>query len=397
MYPHRIRLHGPWDFEPLTRTGVHADGTIDALPGPIPATGRMKIPAVWLGTPLAGFRGKVRWRRRFHAPRTLESHEQLWIVFDGVDYFANVSLNGTPLGTHQGYFDPFAFHLESLVRPNNELIVQVDCPAELDPASPWMMRGALQARAPDFVAGLWRDVALEVRSFAYLADVTVHTALDGTTGHVSVQGRAHGAIESSVELDLSVNGVGADRRKLLASPDGSHFTMHAAVNNAELWWPVGLGRAALYAVRLEMHGAARTLDCVQRNVGFRDFVYNPSPPEAMINGRIVPAQVVEVESPNDPLFTNPTSFPASHNGANNQRAPLTILRAPGRILAPIAYDWADSHGCLLMLEAPWHARQHETREPDCTMLVERQREIVRQSKAMEQLLGHHPSIAVWES
>src|SRR5207247_2791050 len=123
MYPHRMRLHGPWQFEPLARTVVFPDGHIELRADSVPAPAQMKIPTTYRRTPLDGCRGRVRWRRNFHRPRSLEPNERLWLVFDGVDYFATLGLNGTPLGQHEGYFDSFEFDVTSLVEERNELVV----------------------------------------------------------------------------------------------------------------------------------------------------------------------------------------------------------------------------------------------------------------------------------
>ena len=47
MYPHRIRLRGPWEFEPLARFGSQAA---------LPPTGRMSLPGRWARGRAAGFR-----------------------------------------------------------------------------------------------------------------------------------------------------------------------------------------------------------------------------------------------------------------------------------------------------------------------------------------------------
>jgi beta-mannosidase len=41
--------------------------------------------------------------------------------FEGVDYFAKVWLNGTLLGEHEGYADPFGFEVGPLPRMDEEL------------------------------------------------------------------------------------------------------------------------------------------------------------------------------------------------------------------------------------------------------------------------------------
>src|SRR5262245_40687441 len=47
MYPHRIRLRGPWEYKPVSG------------PDPLPAPGRMTMPCRWKDQGLPGFSGKV--------------------------------------------------------------------------------------------------------------------------------------------------------------------------------------------------------------------------------------------------------------------------------------------------------------------------------------------------
>ena len=45
------------------------------------------------------------------------------LFFEGVDYFAEVWLNGTKLGEHEGYFNPFRFGVMSRLHPGDNLLV----------------------------------------------------------------------------------------------------------------------------------------------------------------------------------------------------------------------------------------------------------------------------------
>src|SRR6266581_1383182 len=102
MYPHRIRLRGPWEYEALAPAAGDQ-------PLPLPAPGRMTMPCAWGDGPLAGFAGRVRFRRRFGYPGRLDAHERVWLTFAGASDRAAVSLNGTPLGRHEG---PGGFEFE---------------------------------------------------------------------------------------------------------------------------------------------------------------------------------------------------------------------------------------------------------------------------------------------
>ena len=64
--------------------------------------------------------------------------------FDGVDYFTDVYLNGTHLGSHSGYFDPFTFDVtNALLLGKNILAVRVDSPYEQPGLDGWYLHKRL--------------------------------------------------------------------------------------------------------------------------------------------------------------------------------------------------------------------------------------------------------------
>src|SRR4051794_14657703 len=150
MYPHRIRLRGPWDYEPLAWSPPEGR--------PLPPAGRMNVPCRWADCGLADFSGRVRFRRRFGYPGRIDAHERVWLTFAGAGVRAEVALNGAPLGRHEGD-GPFEFEVTELLRPRNELVVEVEGPAD--------------------AAGLWGEVALEVRCTAYLRGVRLWAEPEG--------------------------------------------------------------------------------------------------------------------------------------------------------------------------------------------------------------------------
>jgi beta-mannosidase len=126
---HVIRLRGPWEYEPLGRLLIAADGTRRESTGELPPPGRMHLPADWGETLGPDFRGRVRYRRRFGRPTNIEPHEQVWLVIDGVDYFAAVSLNGKSLGCVIGYQDRAEFDIRDLLAERNLLTLDVELPS----------------------------------------------------------------------------------------------------------------------------------------------------------------------------------------------------------------------------------------------------------------------------
>src|SRR5204863_7494923 len=76
--------------------------------------------------------GQVWYRRRFQAPPQGTEAVVASLEFAGVDYTADVWLNGAYLGHHEGYFEPFALAAGGALKPGAEnlLAVRVDSPYE---------------------------------------------------------------------------------------------------------------------------------------------------------------------------------------------------------------------------------------------------------------------------
>jgi hypothetical protein len=74
------------------------------------------------------------YRKRFVVPKA-DAGKMLRLVFDGVDYFATVWLNGEKLGDHEGCYVPFSYDVSSKLKygAENLVVVKVTCP--------WVPRG----------------------------------------------------------------------------------------------------------------------------------------------------------------------------------------------------------------------------------------------------------------
>src|SRR5260370_41437924 len=78
VYPHRIRLRGPWECEPQ---------------GGPPAR-RVIMPCRWLEAGLADFHGAARFTRSFGYPGNVDDSEHVWLTCDGCTGCRGVRLNG---------------------------------------------------------------------------------------------------------------------------------------------------------------------------------------------------------------------------------------------------------------------------------------------------------------
>jgi hypothetical protein len=131
MPPYRIQLRGPWEFEPLTRADIGPDGAIVWTTEALPPAGRAQLPASWQDV-LGDFRGRVRFRRRFHRPTNLTVDDRVRIVFEAVGGSGPVSINEHEIGRLQASDKSQAFEITRLLRGNDELVVELECTSVAD-------------------------------------------------------------------------------------------------------------------------------------------------------------------------------------------------------------------------------------------------------------------------
>jgi hypothetical protein len=152
VYPHRIRLRGPWEVE----------GTDPVF------AGRVTLPARLGEIGLGDARGRVHFRRRFGLPRRLDDWERVWLTCAGVTGSAAWFLSGVTLAPAESPNGSLECEVTALLRDRNELAV------ELDVAGPG--------------GGLWGEVALEIRCRAYLRRVVARSSRRGEQSVIVVRG-----------------------------------------------------------------------------------------------------------------------------------------------------------------------------------------------------------------
>jgi hypothetical protein len=137
------------------------------------------MPCRWSATPLRGVADVVRCRRPFGYPGRIDTHERVWLTFEGWTGTAEITLNGRCLGSGLQGNAPHEYDVTAMLRERNELIVDLQGDSE--------------------EGGLWGEVAMEVRCLAWLRDVRVRLIADNGTG-LAVDGIAAGTSERPLEL-----------------------------------------------------------------------------------------------------------------------------------------------------------------------------------------------------
>jgi len=251
------------------------------------------------------------YRNEFTPPADVSGHA-LTLTFNGINYAADVWLNGVRLGEIRGAFRRGIFDVSTLLRPGepNALVVRISpvphpgIPHEESlAAGAGPNGGAMLFDGPTFfctegwdwipgirdrVSGIWQDVVLHVGGPIRIGDVQVKTELplpDTTSADVSVsavlvndtaqtrQGTVRGEIEGiSFEKTLTLAAHARSEVRF-----GSVEFPQLLVKNPRLWWPNGYGKPELYRLKLTVRdGAGRTIETKSVRFGIRQVSYELS-------------------------------------------------------------------------------------------------------------------------
>ena len=285
-------LTGAWQF--------HQSGTDEWLAGKVPggvhtdllALGRIPDPFVGDNEIRVAWVAQTDWEYKyiFQVQSELLNREQIWLVCDGLDTIASVTLNGHVLGNAANMFRQYRWDVKPLLNADgNELKIYfesvVNVAAQKQALRP--LPGVSQAiiggphirKAPCQFGwdwgpqlppiGIWKDIRLEAFDSSRIADVHLRQYHRG--GAVQV--------EATLDVETWVSGLSATLQVI--APDGTVQVSTAAlksgvgnlvsveIDHPQLWWPNGLGEQPLYRVQLKLTQAEVVLDEKEFQLGLR--------------------------------------------------------------------------------------------------------------------------------
>jgi hypothetical protein len=248
------------------------------------------------------------YRKEFEAPQV--GHGDIaWLNFDGINWKADVFLNGEKIGRIEGGFMRARFDVTGklLAGKTNALAVKIEKNAT--PGStkqktfenPSKNGGALGADNPTYHAsigwdwiptirgrntGIWGDVYLTMTGEVTLENPYVSTALplpDTSRADVSIEvdvvnhlakpvtGKLRGRF-GDVQFEQRVKLEGSATQKVKLDPSSVPALRLA---NPQLWWPVGYGDPHLYDVELSFEAQGKKiLDKKNFKAGVRQMAYS---------------------------------------------------------------------------------------------------------------------------
>ncbi len=246
------------------------------------------------------------WYRSTFTSPALPEGKRVWLNFDGINWKADIYLNGTLLGHLNGAFIRGMYDVTDYLKEGeNSLAVYLywcngevaDMPSFLCTKS-WDFMPAIPGRD----VGVYKDVYLTVSDNVTLQDAYVETDLplpDTSSAKATVSTFVQNNSNTSVTGTLSGvirrdNGTGETYgiRKQVTLSAGEKkevFFDALTMDNPDLWWPNGSGEQNLYKLDLSFTVNGQVSDTTVTTFGVREYSYDFTANNLIIsvNGRDV--------------------------------------------------------------------------------------------------------------
>ncbi len=420
--------------EAVSRDGFKADGWYRAtVPGTVLTTlvDNKVYPDPLYGENMRAIPeslNKTSWwyRSRFSVPAEYKG-KHTFLHFEGINYSAEVWVNGQQVGTMRGAFKRGEFDISSLVTPGKTATVAVRITPQPHPGIPHehtvangvgLNGGETALDGATFLStigwdwltavrdrdtGIWLPVTIYASGSAKLQDtfVTSDLAADHTTADLTIATGLKNLGDKPVQGDLvgTIHSPAGDvsfRKPMTLEAGATPVTLDSKtipelhVQNPQLWWPNGYGPQNLYSLKLQFVEAGKASDQQQISFGIRKIEYQVPDSENLtisVNGVRVMARGGNWGLDEAMKRVSPERLEAQFR--MHKLANLNFIRNwVGQSTSPMFYEMADKYGILLWDE---FFQPNPSDGPDVadipTYLANVQDKIVR--------YRNHPSVTVW--
>ena len=225
----------------------------------------------------------------FDADKELFEKENVELVFDGIDTYADVSLNGEKLFFADNQFRAWKQEVKDLLKEKDNLLevhflrydsTQLALYEQHQPKLP--EKYAVTRKAPyqhgwDWApkyknVGVWKPVKLvgwnEVRlENAYVVTQTADADKAELMLHLDVENETDGTFE----IGVSTGSTTLVSRSLSLSKGRQHSVVPVTIDNPKLWWPNEMGEQPLYDFEVVLKKGNKVLDSKKFKSGIKTF------------------------------------------------------------------------------------------------------------------------------
>ncbi|HKQ54025.1 MAG TPA: glycoside hydrolase family 2 protein, partial [Pyrinomonadaceae bacterium] len=254
--------------------------------------------------------GKTDWEYQttFTPPPAVLKRENVELVFEGLDTYAEVFVNGKSLLKADNMFRTWRVDARSALAPGpNTLLIRFRSP--INEVLPLMAKMSYQLPSPNdqgektsphtrkapyhygwdwgprFVtSGVWKPVYLEAWDDARIADLHIRqlevtAAKAQLIAHVEIVSEEDANADAEIIVENLTGRTVAARSKFKLRPRGVGIALGIVIERPALWWPNGLGAHPLYNFRARLLINGRLADEARVRTGLRSLELRQQPDE----------------------------------------------------------------------------------------------------------------------
>ena len=357
---------------------------------------------------------RVSWwyRTEFRVPASYRGRN-IWLHFDGVNFRANIWLNGQQIATSDQIAGTFRVH-ELNIRDTARAGELNGLAVEIFPALPddlgwtWVDWNPMP---PDKNMGIFRDVYLTSSGPLTLRYPQVVTHFDLPSlgaAHLTVNAEAYNATDHEVEGVLSgrIEGIRFSQRVKLGPQETRSVSLtpeqfpQLNFHHPRVWWPVNLGAQNLYELQMEFIADGKVSDRQRTRFGIREMTSeldNQNHRVFKVNGQKV---LIRGGGWASDMFLRfiPERLRAEFEYVKDMN--LNAIRLEGQLQPDYFFDLADEYGILIMAGwcccSHWEHWQHRDDYKEGPVWDKEDYDIAAKSQADQiRRLRNHPSLLVW--
>jgi beta-mannosidase len=372
------------------------------------------------------------YRKTFEVDPSELSRQHVELVLDGLDTFADVSLNGSKLIAADNMFRRWQVPVKSLLRAGkNTLEIRLYSPIRR--LQPWLLKqpyalpGEFDSAFGDepkgkqtsnyvrkanyqygwdwgpriVTEGIWQDVHLDSWDELRVADFHVEQSqISPQVAHVSA--KIDVDVDVSQPLNVSMDVLDPDgetavhvARQVTVDPGSHQVSLPLRISDPRLWYPAGYGAQDMYTFKVTLRDAEGVVYGTERAVGLRRIELRRQPDrwgrsfEFVVNGIPVFAKGANL-IPFDSFPTRDIDLRMHDVLASARDANMNMLRVwgGGYYLPDRFYELADRFGIMIWQDFMFGGAI----PPNDRAFVDNTRQ-----EAIEQVtrLRNHPSIVLW--
>lgn len=383
-------LNNNWEFRQT--------GTQTWIPATIPGTvhtdllnaGKIEDPFYRLNEHNLQWIDKVDWeyRSEFQISASELEKQNIYLVFNGLDTYADVYLNDIRILSADNMFVDWKVDVKTFLKKgSNHLRVYFTSPVikgmalqeafgyPLPASNDQSVLGGMGANqvsiftrkagyhfgwdwGPRLVSsGIWRPVYLESWDNARLEDL--HIVQNGITkkgASITANFEAVTTVAGDYELNLMVDGEKVNTSTFTLPIGKTSQKMDFTIANPRLWWPNGLGEQPLYNVSIQMVKDGKILQATGENIGLRTINLVRKPDSKgdgesfyfEVNGRAVFAKGANY-IPNDIFLprVSPEKYEFIVKSAADANMNMLRIWGGGVYEEDLFYDLCDKYGIMI--------------------------------------------------